>query len=97
MFFFATGDPSINAARVARRVMQGGHGVPIQKIIARHFRSIANCALIAREIDRLYLYDNSVDGAQAKLVLRANKGKIVKRYGEIPEWMSPIAQQLDWP
>jgi predicted ABC-type ATPase len=54
VFFVATGDPSINAARVARRVMQGGHDVPIQKIIARHFRSIANCSLVAREVDRLY-------------------------------------------
>ena len=47
--------------------MQGGHDVPIQKIISRHFRSIANCALIAREVDRLYLYDNSIDGEQAAL------------------------------
>ncbi len=54
VFFVATTDPSINAARVARRVMQGGHDVPIQKIIARHFRSIANCALVAHEVDRLY-------------------------------------------
>lgn len=94
VFFVATGDPSINAARVARRVMQGGHDVPIHKIIARHFRSIANCSLVAREVDRLYLYDNSVDGKQATLVLRANKGKITKQYCEAPEWMSPILEQL---
>lgn len=97
VFFVATGDPSINAARVARRVMQGGHDVPIHKIIARHFRSIANCALIAREVDRLYLYDNSVDGEQAALMLRASKGKVVKQYCEMPEWMSVIAAQLEWP
>lgn len=96
VFFVATRDPSINAARVARRVMQGGHDVPIQKIIARHFRSIANCALVAREVDRLYLYDNSVDGEQAALVLRANKGKVIKQYSPVPEWMAPIAELLDW-
>lgn len=96
VFFVATRDPSINAARVARRVMQGGHDVPIQKIIARHFRSIANCALVAREVDRLYLYDNSVDGEQAALVLRANKGKVIKQYCPLPEWAAPIAELLDW-
>ena len=95
VFFVATGDPSINAARVARRVMQGGHDVPIQKIITRHFRSIANCALVAREVDRLYLYDNSVDGEKATLVLRASKGEIVKQYCSLPEWMEPIANLLD--
>ncbi|MFA6204071.1 MAG: zeta toxin family protein [Gallionella sp.] len=95
VFFVATGDPSINAARVARRVMQGGHDVPIQKIITRYFRSIANCALVAREVDRLYLYDNSVDGEQAKLVLRASNGVIIKQYCTVPEWMEPIASLLD--
>jgi predicted ABC-type ATPase len=95
VFFVATVDPSINAARVARRVMQGGHDVPIQKIISRHFRSIANCALIAREVDRLYLYDNSVDGEQATLVLRASKGKVLKQYCQLPEWMEPIVEALD--
>jgi len=95
VFFVATSDPSINAARVARRVMQGGHDVPIQKIIARYFRSIANCALIAHEVDRLYLYDNSVDGMEAALVLRAVKGKIIKQYRPVPEWMMPIANVLD--
>lgn len=96
VFFVATRDPAINAARVARRVMQGGHDVPIQKIIARHFRSIANCALVAREVDRLYLYDNSVDGEQAALVLRANKGKVIKQYCPLPEWAAPIVELLDW-
>lgn len=95
VFFMATSDPSINAARVARRVMQGGHDVPIQKIITRYFRSIANCALIAPEVDRLYLYDNSVDSAEAALVLRAAEGKIVKQYRPVPEWMMPIAEQLE--
>ncbi len=96
VFFVATRDPSINAARVARRVMQGGHDVPIQKIIARHFRSIANCALVARELDRLYLYDNSVDDEQAALILRANKGKVIKQYCPLPEWAAPIVELLDW-
>jgi predicted ABC-type ATPase len=95
VFFVATVDPSINASRVARRVMQGGHDVPIQKIISRHFRSIANCALIAREVDRLYLYDNSIDGKQAALLLRASNGKIIKQYGRLPEWMEPIVEALD--
>lgn len=95
VFFVATVDPSINAARIARRVMQGGHDVPIPKIIARYFRSIANCTLIAREVDRLYLYDNSVDGDQATLVLRTVKGKIVKQYCSLPTWMEPVAEVLD--
>lgn len=97
VFFVATADPSINASRVARRVMQGGHDVPIQKIISRHFRSIANCALIARAVDRLYLYDNSIDGEQAKLVLRASEGRVIKQYCPHPEWMESIVEALGRP
>ncbi len=95
VFFVATSDPSINASRVARRVMQGGHDVPIPKIINRYFRSIAQCALIAPWIDRLYLYDNSIDDAEAALILRAGNGKIIKTYQAAPEWMLPIIERLE--
>lgn len=73
-------DPATNASRVARRVMQGGHDVPIPKIISRYFKSIANCAAVAREVDQLALYDNFVDGVPPRLVVRASSGKRVRRY-----------------
>jgi predicted ABC-type ATPase len=95
LFFVGTTDPAINAARVARRVMQGGHDVPIPKIIGRYYKSIANCAAVAREVDRLYLYDNSVEGADATLVLRVSRGAIVKMYREPPAWMAPIVDVLE--
>ena len=94
LFFVATSDPAINAARVTRRVMQGGHDVPIPKIVSRYFKSIANCALIASEVNRLYLYDNSIDGAEPKLILRAAEGKLVKLYADAPAWMVPIFATL---
>ncbi len=40
------------------------------------FRSIAQYVVIAPWVDRLYLYDNSIDGAEAALILRATEGKI---------------------
>ena len=43
LFFVGTESPTINASRIARRVMQGGHDVPISKIISRYSKSIANC------------------------------------------------------
>jgi len=39
LFFIGTTDPTINAARVAARFMQGGHTVPIEKSVTRHARS----------------------------------------------------------
>ncbi|MBM2815437.1 MAG: ATPase [Ignavibacteria bacterium] len=61
LFFVGTNHPSINANRITRRVMQGGHDVPISKIISRYSKSIANCVIISKSVDRLYIYDNSIE------------------------------------
>jgi len=75
--------------------MQGGHDVPIPKIIGRYYKSIANCAAVASEVDRLYFYDNSVDGEDAALVLRASRGGAIKTYRSPPTWMAPIVEALE--
>jgi predicted ABC-type ATPase len=94
IFFVGTDGPEINAARVARRVIQGGHEVPIRKIIDRWGHSIANAASVAAEVDRFYVYDNSVDDRDAQLVLRAAEGRVVKAYGDAPAWAGPILERL---
>ncbi|MFZ1444057.1 MAG: zeta toxin family protein [Candidatus Dechloromonas phosphoritropha] len=95
LFFVGTDDPSINAKRVALRVMEGGHDVPISKIIGRYTRSLANCSVVARSVDRAYLYDNSVDNASARLLFRLRDGELLKRYGEINAWAGEILHEID--
>lgn len=94
LFFVGTDDPSINAKRVAMRVMEGGHDVPIGKIISRYAKSLANCSLIARIADRSYLYDNSIEGEQAHLLFRVANGMLIKLYGPINPWAQEIADLL---
>ncbi len=90
LFFVGTDDPSINAKRVASRVMEGGHDVPITKIIARHTRSLANCLVAVSIADRAYIYDNSVECLPARLLFRISDGKLVKDYGNINPWALEI-------
>lgn len=91
IFFICTSNPTINASRIAHRVMEGGHDVPITKIISRYIKSIANCAEIAPNIDRLYVYDNSRNQEKATLLFRLRDGQLVKQYvDEIPEWAQNI-------
>ena len=93
LFFVCTNSPIINASRIAKRVMEGGHDVPITKIISRYQKSISNCKYLARKVDRSYLYDNSIDRADASLLLRFSDGKIAKRYIEnMPEWAKQIIE-----
>lgn len=91
LFFVCTSSPAINASRIAGRIMAGGHDVPITKIISRYQKSIANCCLVSRSIDRTYVYDNSVDFSEARLLFRLTDGKMEKQYTEIiPDWAQPI-------
>jgi predicted ABC-type ATPase len=93
-FFIGTNSPTINASRVAKRVLEKGHDVPIQKIIDRYFKSIINCTVANNIPDRLYVYDNSVEDAEAKLLFRASNGKVTKKYSEINDWAKPIYESL---
>lgn len=91
LFFISTSHPSINAARIAGRVMEGGHDVPIPKIVSRYYKSIENCKTISPVVDRLYVYDNSVNGQDAKIQFRLTNGKLSKMYvSEVPEWAQII-------
>ena len=94
IFFVSTSNPSINASRIAKRVMEGGHAVPIPKIISRYLKSILNCEAVTPFIDRLYIYDNSIENQDARLLFRTSHGMIAKQYSEeIPEWAIGIYNQ----
>ena len=94
MFFICTESPTINAARIANRVMEGGHDVPIQKIISRYEKAIVNAVKVMRFADRAYFYDNSIDNQNAQLLFRTTEGQFTKCYtNSIPEWANKILQQ----
>ena len=94
MFFMCTESPTINAARIANRVMEGGHDVPIQKIISRYEKAIVNAVKVMRFADRAYFYDNSIDNQNAQLLFRTTEGQFTKSYtNSIPEWANKILQQ----
>lgn len=95
IFFISTENPAINASRIARRVMKGGHDVPITKIISRYIKSIANCSAIADKVDRLYVYDNSADNKKIKPLFRLKNGILGKMYVEkVPEWARNILPEV---
>lgn len=79
-FFIGTDGPQINAARVARRVLAGGHDVPITKIISRYDRSMALAAMAMTFVDRAYVYDNSVDDHDPQKLFRTKDGAVFKEY-----------------
>ena len=95
-FFIATDTPYINVARIAQRVVEGGHTVPTDKIIARYARSIANGAEAARLADRGYFFDNSVDDHAPSLLFRSVDGLVAKQYPPLQAhpWALQVAAAL---
>lgn len=95
LFFVSTTSPEINSARVARRVLEGGHSVPIEKIISRYAKSIANCEVVAGLVDRLYVYDNSINDKDPSILFRSESGALKKQYQDVvPEWSERILGSL---
>lgn len=95
VFFVGTQDPRINAARIAGRVMQGGHTVPIDKIVGRYAKSIANLSAAIALADRVYVYDNSVDDQEARLCVRTESSELRKVYGPLPTWVEDTLTGLE--
>lgn len=85
-FFVGTQSPIINASRIAQRVMEGGHDVPISKIISRYSKSMANCCVVSKIVDRAYVYDNSVEFAEPTLMFRVIDGLLIKEYTALIQW-----------
>jgi predicted ABC-type ATPase len=95
LFFVGTSDPRINASRVAGRMLQGGHAVPIDKILSRYEKSMRNLKPACRLADRVYIYDNSAEDQEARLCARVQDGLLRKVYGTLPDWVSDATGGLD--
>lgn len=87
LFYVCTSDPAINVARITQRYLNGGHEVPISKVISRYYKSLVNATKAISFVDRAYVYDNSIDNQLPRLLYRTTEGRLFKQYvEEIPEW-----------
>ncbi len=65
-----TKNPDINVARVQRRVREGGHDVPEDKIRRRYERSVGFLPDMILAADEALVYDNSYDDCEPLLVFQ---------------------------
>lgn len=87
LFYVCTSAPAINVARITQRYLNGGHEVPISKVISRYYKSLINAAEAISFVDRAYVYDNSIDNQLPRLLYRTTDGRLYKQYvDDIPEW-----------
>ena len=89
-----TSDPHINAARVADRVIRGGHTVAIEKNVTRYERSSVNLPLAIDIPHRVFVFDSPVDGVEAQLCARTRDSHLRKVYAHLPARVSGAVEQL---
>jgi len=87
LHYIATENHDINVSRVAKRVNEGGHDVPKQRIIERYSKSLAILPELLRCVDEAILYDNSEMGLRPFLVKENNQIKITS---PLPEWAKRV-------
>jgi Uncharacterized protein conserved in bacteria len=57
--FVLTTSGDLNVARVKSRVIAGGHDVPVEKIVSRYEKALANVAEFVSICDVCHIYDNT--------------------------------------
>lgn len=60
-FYVLTADVEVNVTRVKIREMQGGHGVPEEKIRSRYDRAMKLIPELIQVCDILHIYDNTTE------------------------------------
>lgn len=89
VIFIATDSPEINIKRVAKRVSQGGHGVPQDRIISRYYKSIENAKPLYDFADEILIFDNSIDDKLPELCYYKGKSALFKS-DNIANWIDKI-------
>ena len=72
MIYVTLRTPEEQLARIRLRVSEGGHDVPEDKVRSRRRRSFEQLAWFARQVDRLFIFDNS--GGEPVLMASCTRG-----------------------
>jgi len=85
--FIGIGSSEISAERVAMRVSQGGHDVPLDKLTSRFPRTLANLKLAIRELPAVLVFDNSDLRTPYRLVAEFSSGTVLFLQEPVPAWL----------
>jgi len=75
MIYVLLRSAELQIERVRIRVSEGGHDVPVDKIVDRRRRSFDELAWFVRQVDDCYVFDNST-GDPALLAARISRGPL---------------------
>ncbi len=93
LIFVGVPSAAVSAERVAMRVSQGGHDVPLAKLRSRFSRTLANLKASISRLPHVIVYDNSDLAAPFRLIASFEHGACVDRANDMPLWFRRIENQ----
>lgn len=82
--------PEICEQRIAMRVSQGGHGVPLDKVHTRFPRTLANLRTAIRELPHVLIYDNDDLSKPYRLAACFEHATLMSRSVDLPNWLQTM-------
>lgn len=89
LFFIGISGPQTSIDRVGMRVLEGGHGVPADKLEGRYPRTMANLRLAILSLPNVLMYDNDDLRRPFRLAAVFANGKVLTLEQPIPKWLRP--------
>jgi predicted ABC-type ATPase len=91
LIYIGIADARMSAERVKDRVRSGGHDVPLEKIMARYERTLANLERAVARLPTVLVYDNSSFEAPYRLVAEFRSGELHRQAGGVvPPWAAGL-------
>ena len=91
--FIGLHSAELSNQRVALRALSGGHDVPVDKLLARYPRSLANLERALSTLPFVRVFDNSVFGAPHRQIAAFERGRVVQLGLPTPTWFAPLLRR----
>ena len=92
LIYIGTESVEINLARIAKRVLAGGHNVPEMDVRRRYLRSLQNLPAATGLADRVIVFDNS-DDLGYRLVGLLGRG-LHQWFDPLPAWAARTPEEI---
>lgn len=97
LVFIGIEGAELSAARVMQRVLEGGHDVPADRLVARYPRTLANLAQAIARVGTVVVLDNSNPEDPYRRVATFLRGRLQSLAEPLPDWFRPLVMMKDSP
>lgn len=97
LVFVGVSSPDVSCDRVAMRVSQGGHDVPVEKLRSRFPRTLANLKRCIRFLDQVWVFDNGDLRRPYRRVAVIEQGRTTFLAANPPRWLAEVLRANEGP